>query len=214
MTAYTGTAAKRNGPACSLHCFFSSCACLPFPHATACFVLARAFLSLYSKLGTDVDLNLFFFSSPKAFLQLKATVKLQRYMLHQKSHQILTIPPVYWRQCCCLFPSQTTSWIFVPAENCPLCFPLLISASLLLIVYTWLLLCVVPSLPIDTSVWELPPAPAATMNRFPVALSLMTSGSSHSSAANSAFLLLAFIFVFYSLPDHCYTKDLFYFSSK
>lgn len=211
---YTGSAAKRNDPACSLHYFFSSCAFLPFPHTTACFVLARAVLWLCSKLGTDVDLNLFFFISPKAFLQLKATVKLQHYMLHQKSHQILTIPPVYWRQCCCLFPSQMTSWALMPAQNWPFCFPLLLSNSLRLIVYTWLLLCVVPSLPIDISVWELPPAPAATMNRFPVALSLTTSGSSHSSAANSAFLLLAFIFVFYSLPHHCYTRDLFYFSSK
>lgn len=57
---YTGTGAKRKGPADSLHYFFSSCAFLPFPHATARFVLARAFLWLYSKLGTDVDLNLFF----------------------------------------------------------------------------------------------------------------------------------------------------------
>lgn len=60
MMAYTATAAKRNGPACSLHCF-SSCAFLPFLQATVCFVLARAFLSLYSKMETDVDLNFFFF---------------------------------------------------------------------------------------------------------------------------------------------------------
>lgn len=74
MMAYTGTAAKRNGPTCFLHCF-SSCAFLPFLQATVCFVLARAFLRLYSKVGTDVDLNFFFFS-PKTFLLLKATVKL------------------------------------------------------------------------------------------------------------------------------------------
>lgn len=116
--AYTGTATKRNGPACSLH-YFSSCACLPFPHATACFVLAREFLWLYDELETDVDSKLFSIPT-KNFSPLEGNCEATA--LHAASE----IPPnfnklsLYWRQCYCLFPSQTTSWALIQAPNWPL----------------------------------------------------------------------------------------------
>lgn len=113
------------------------------------------------------------------------------------------------------FPPQSTFWVPIPAENCPLCFPFLVSVSLNLIIYTRLLLCMVLSHQIDISVWELSPAPAAIMNRFPVALSVLyTSVSSQNSPANSPFLILMFIFLFYSPLNHCYTRELFYPSGK
>lgn len=122
--AHTGRATEKNCAACSLY-YFCSCACLPFPHATACFVLAEEFHWLYNELGT-----LFF--STKNFSPLKSNCEATA--LHAASE----IAPnfnkcsLYWRQCCCLFPSQTTSWALVQAPNWPVfhCLSWLLSFSL------------------------------------------------------------------------------------
>lgn len=71
------------------------------------------------------------------------------------------------------FPPQATSWDPMPAENCPLCFPFLVSVSLILIIYTWLLVCMVLLHQIDISLWELLHAPAASVNGIPVAPSVL-----------------------------------------
>lgn len=83
----------------------------------------------YHELGRDVDSKLFY------FLHLKATVKLQHYMLHQKSHQILT-NSLYTEG------SAAASFLLkqLPEPSCKLqidpCFPLLVLASQLLVIYT------------------------------------------------------------------------------
>lgn len=169
--AYTGTATKRNGPACSL-LYFSSFSCLPFSHGTACLVL--------SWTRKRCGFKTFLFSPLESNSEATA--------LHAASE----IPPnfnklsLYWRQCCCLFPSQTTSWALVQAPNWPLFSTACLGLSASRYLHIAAALCGTFS-----SNWHqcmrAPPAPAAIESRFPVALSLATSGSSHSSAANSAF---------------------------
>lgn len=109
--AHTGTAAKRNCPAWSLH-YFSRCACLPFPHATVCFVLAGEFHWLNNELGT-------FFLPTKNFSPLKSNCEATAFHAASEITPNFNKPSLYWRQSCCLFPSLTASWALVQAPDWP-----------------------------------------------------------------------------------------------
>lgn len=112
------------------------------------------------------------------------------------------------------FPPQATSWDPMPAENCPLCFPFLVSVSLILIIYTWLLVCMVLLHQIDISLWEPLHAPAASVNGIPVAPSVLYDLCFISKLTCKLPFSYSHVYLSFLFFIHCYTRELFYSSGK